>query len=113
MQLAWGLDFPPSHRIKAVGSEVGENIDSIQVHLAFTRGAAKQWSVPWFIDFSGWYTGHLPGLVEFANGSHISSGNCGKPECDGINGGHSVSLNMRAKHAIFASGANMEWIEDP
>ena len=27
--------------------------------------------------------------------------------------GHSISLNMRAKHAIFASGANMQWIEDP
>ena len=27
--------------------------------------------------------------------------------------GHSISLNMRAKHVIFASGANMQWIEDP
>ena len=97
--LAWGLDMPNSHRVQAVGSEVGENIDSIQVHIAFTRGAAKQFDVPWFVDFSDWYTGQLHGYVEWPNGSMISSGNCGTPYCDARNHGecYPESSNTRKK----------------
>ena len=39
----WGADI--------VGSEVGENINSIQAHLAFTRGAARQYGKPWLHRF--------------------------------------------------------------
>jgi hypothetical protein len=38
--------------LTVIGSEVGENIDSIQAHFAFNRGAARQFHLPWFIDFS-------------------------------------------------------------
>ena len=38
--------------LTVIGSEVGENIDSIQAHFAFNRGAAQQFHLPWFIDFS-------------------------------------------------------------
>ena len=43
----WGCDI--------VGSEVGENINSTQAHIAFTPGAARQFAKPWLIDFSSWY----------------------------------------------------------
>jgi len=98
--LQWGLDLAPERRVKAVGSEVGENIDSIQLHIAFTRGAAKQYNVPWFVDFSDWYSGTMHGFVEWPNRTYIGNGHCP----DGC--GHTISLNMRAKHVIFASGAN-------
>lgn len=38
--------------LDVIGSEVGENINSIQAHFAFNRGAARQFHLPWFIDFS-------------------------------------------------------------
>ena len=68
----WGLALPEEHRVKMVGSgehtgpladdfprwatsltpsprccaaEVAENIASVQLHIAFTRGAAKQYNV--------------------------------------------------------------------
>ena len=44
--------------LSLIGSEVGENIDSIQAHFAFNRGAARQFHAPWFIDFSDWNAGN-------------------------------------------------------
>ena len=40
--------------VGVVGSEVGENINSIQLHLGTTRGAARQFGLPFLIDFSAW-----------------------------------------------------------
>lgn len=41
----------------AVACEVGENGNSINAHYAFTRGAARQFQVPWMVDFSAWMAG--------------------------------------------------------
>lgn len=43
----------------AIGSEIGENMDSYQVMMAFNRGAARQYGLPWFVDFSAWLAGWL------------------------------------------------------
>ena len=43
--------------LTVIGSEVGENINSVQAHFAFNRGAARQFNLPWFIDFSDWNAG--------------------------------------------------------
>jgi hypothetical protein len=37
-----------------VSAEIGENINSINAHLAASRGAGRQFSVPVTIDFSAW-----------------------------------------------------------
>ena len=37
--------------LSVIGSEVGENINSIQAHFAFNRGAARQYHLPWFIEY--------------------------------------------------------------
>ena len=37
-----------------VATEIQENIDSIQFHLALTRGVARQANLPWAVDVSPW-----------------------------------------------------------
>jgi hypothetical protein len=78
------------------GSEIGENINSINLHLAWTRGAARQFAVPFTLDFSAWFQGYIldysppPGFW----------GSASSPV-----GGHSLSLFKRAYYASFVSGA--------
>ena len=70
------------------GCEIGENINSINMHLAHVRGAARQFGQPYIVDFSAWMQGAIrdysrpPGFW----GSGVSS-----PV-----GGHSLSLFKRS-----------------
>ena len=86
---AWGADI--------VMSEVGENIDSIQAHVAFTRGAARQNGKPWGLDFSAWYGA----FFRYYLGGQPWTGVTACPTC-----GHSDSLFERAYYLTYMSGAS-------
>ena len=85
----WGCDV--------VGSEVGENINSTQAHIAFTRGAARQYGKPWLIDFSSWY-----GPSMYDEDPRKTWGDNSGPDH-----GHSVSLHLRTYYAAYVAGANV------
>ncbi len=85
----WGADI--------VGSEVGENINSTQAHIAFTRGAARQYGKPWLIDFSSWY-----GPSMYDEDPRKTWGEYSGPER-----GHSLSLHRRTYYVAYMAGANV------
>ena len=89
--------------LSLIGSEVGENIDSIQAHFAFNRGAARQFHAPWFIDFSDWNAGNY----------HSYKMNATTHKYDRGHDGHSISLRERVAYLSYMSGANKHLIEDP
>lgn len=70
------------------GCEIGENINSIQMHLAHVRGAAREFAQPFVVDFSAWMAGWIldysppPGFWGVSASSPV--------------GGHSLSLFKRA-----------------
>jgi len=78
-----------------IGSEIGENINNYQWHIALTRGAARQYARPWFIDFSAW---HGPGINDYS-GCNIW-GEYSHPDH-----GHSMSLFERSLYASYMAGA--------
>ena len=80
-----------------VGIEVGENIGFTQSKFAFSRGAARQWNLPWSVQMSPWFGNAVTtrGLLD-TNG----------PTATGLDAGHSLSLCLRVwKHAWFAGAA--------
>lgn len=85
----WGTD--------AICNEIGEVISSIQSHIAFTRGAARQYSLPWSTQFSFWgsdsYINDYTGLKVW-----------GSDSCS--YGGHSPSLYRRAFLTTYMGGAS-------
>lgn len=85
----WGCDV--------VGSEVGENINGVQQHIAFTRGAARQFGKPWLLDFSSWFG---PSIVDEDPERHWGDNS-------GPNYGHSISLHRRAYYAGWMAGASV------
>lgn len=85
----WGADI--------VGSEVGENINSTQAHIAFTRGAARQYGKPWLIDFSSWY-----GPSMYDEDPKKTWG-----EYSGPDRGHSLSLHRRTYYVAYMAGADV------
>ena len=78
-----------------LGSEIGENINSYQWHVALTRGAARQYARPWFIDFSAW---HGPSVTDYSEGKIWG-------ENSGPDHGHSMSLFERALFMSYMAGA--------
>ncbi len=78
-----------------LGSEIGENINSYQMHIAFNRGAAKQYGVPWAIDFSAW---HGPGITDYSSGKIWG-------DYSGPDNGHSMSLLRRTYFMSYMAGA--------
>jgi hypothetical protein len=78
-----------------LGSEIGENINSYQWHVALTRGAARQYAKPWFMDFSAW---HGPSITDYSAGK-IWGENSGPAH------GHSMSLFERALFMCYVAGA--------
>jgi hypothetical protein len=78
-----------------LGSEIGENINSYQWHIALTRGAARQYARPWFMDFSAW---HGPGINDHTGGKIW--GEYSHPDY-----GHSMSLFERSLFVSYMSGA--------
>ena len=77
------------------GSEIGENINSINLHLAATRGAARAHSTAWLIDFSSWFAGFI---LDYS--AQQFWGAASSPT-----GGHSLSLHRRSMYAAFMGGA--------
>ncbi len=77
------------------GTEIGENINSINAHLAFSRGAARQFGSPFIVDFSAW----MGGFIRDFSASRFW-GSASSPV-----GGHSMSLFRRAYFASFMAGA--------
>lgn len=78
-----------------LNSEVGENINGAQWHIALNRGAAKQYQTPWSIDFSAWNSGTITDY---------------RPEklwgeCSSLTGGHSLSYMERIFHMTYMAGA--------
>jgi hypothetical protein len=80
----------------AIGTEIGENMESHQMLMAFNRGAARQYQLPWFVDVSAWY------------GSGITDSN--DPPFwgtfSGENNGHSLSFYRRAYYMAYMAGAS-------
>jgi len=87
----WGADL--------IASEVGESVDSTQAHIAFTRGAARQYNKPWGMDMSSWYRGYIRDWDY-----PVRWGGAGP------NNGHSMSLTKRTYYASYMAGAN--FVED-
>ncbi len=80
-----------------VGIEVGENIGFTQSKFAFSRGAARQWNLPWSVQMSPWF-----GNAVTTRGSLDTNG----PTATGLDAGHSLSLCLRMwQHAWFAGAA--------
>lgn len=79
-----------------IGSEIGENINSYQWHVALTRGAARQYARPWFIDFSAW---HGPSITDYSDGKIWG-------ENSGPEHGHSMSLFERTLFMSYMEGAS-------
>lgn len=78
-----------------IGSEIGENINSYQWHIALTRGTARQYARPWFMDFSAW---HGPGINDYSEGRIW--GEYSHPDH-----GHSMSLFERSLFMCYLAGA--------
>ncbi|MBY0589291.1 hypothetical protein K2X85_19120 [bacterium] len=78
-----------------IGSEIGENINNYQWHVALTRGAARQYRRPWFMDFSAW---HGPSITDYSDGRIWG-------ENSGPDHGHSMSLFERALFMCYMAGA--------
>lgn len=79
-----------------LGSEIGENINSYQLHIALNRGAARQYQTPWFIDFSMW---HGAGILDYSD-----VGVWG--EYSGSDRGHSLSVFERSMLMSYMAGAD-------
>lgn len=79
-----------------IGSEIGENINNYQWHIALTRGAARQYARPWFIDFSAW---HGPSITDYSEGKIWG-------DHSGPDHGHSMSLFERALFMSYLAGAS-------
>jgi len=78
-----------------IGSEIGENINNYQWHIALNRGAARQYRRPWFIDFSVW---HGPSITDYSQGKIWG-------EYSGPEHGHSMSLFERSLFMSYMAGA--------
>ena len=87
--------------LTVIGSEVGENINSINAHFAFNRGAARQFALPWFIDFSDWNAGMLHGFTRNTSTGTYDNGH----------DGHSISLRERVAYLTYMAGASKHKME--
>ena len=79
-----------------LASEIGENIHGYQLHIAMNRGAARQYSKPWAIDFSSW---HGPSILDYSK-SKIWK------EYSGPKHGHSINLVERSMLMSYMAGAD-------
>ena len=84
--------------VSMVAVEVMENIFSTQAHFAFTRGAGRQYGLPWAGDGSPW-------MGDFIT-DYSTARPWGAASSAGGDGGHSVSLSFRIWVTAYASGAS-------
>lgn len=88
------------NKIDMISCEIGENIKSTQVHVAFTRGAARQYGKPWGLQLSPWYG---PGILDYSvPGMWAESGS---------NNGHSLEMFKRSYFISFMAGGNVHHLE--
>ena len=97
---AWGGEL--------IVAEVGENINSVQGHIAFLRGASRQFGVPWGTDFSPWFAN---GVLDYWSGAdrvwYRTDENGNIVEWySGAEHGHSLSLNERTWYLSYMGGAS-------
>ena len=85
-------------RTSAVAVEVGENGNSINAHFAFARGTARQFQLPWMVDFSAWMAGFIT--------DYSTVRPWGPASAAGGDGGHSVSLFKRTYFTTYLQGAS-------
>lgn len=83
----WGFDH--------IGAEIGENIAAHQAHLAFTRGAARQYGKVGMMYFSNWSAGTIGTWEEYPSWPQGSK-----------TGGHSMSLLKRSYIMSYMGGAS-------
>ncbi|MBQ8684165.1 MAG: hypothetical protein IJ518_06600 [Clostridia bacterium] len=83
----WGFD--------QIGSEIGENTGMHQAHMAFTRGAGRQYGKLTIMDFSNWNAGTIGTWETKPSWPQGSS-----------TGGHSLSLLKRAYVMSYMGGAS-------
>ena len=89
----WGFD--------CVGAELGENVASHQAHMAFTRGAARQYGIKTAVSTSNWYKSTI--------GTEESTDSW--PGFGSKDGGHSLSLHRRAFILSYMSNISMYGFE--
>lgn len=83
----WGFDY--------IGAEIGENIAAHQAHMAFTRGAARQYGKVGLMYFSNWSAGTIGTWEQYPSWPQGSS-----------TGGHSMSLLKRSYIMSYMGGAS-------
>lgn len=86
----------------AVLSEIGENVSNYQLRLAFTRGAARQYNLPWGMDFSNWWNMRILDYTIQNDGEGGTWGTQSHPQ-----GGHSLNLMERSFVMSYMSGADV------
>ncbi len=86
-----------------IASEVGENINSTQAHVAFTRGAGRQFGVPWGIDMSPWFGNGVPDY--WTGQDRVWCGSDPNDCASGSDHGHSLSLHRRTWWLSYLAGA--------
>lgn len=84
--------------VSMVVVEVMENIFGTQAHFAFTRGAGRQYGLPWAVDGSPWMGGFIT--------DYSTARPWGAASSAGGDGGHSVSLSFRIWMTAYSSGAS-------
>lgn len=82
-------------KVDMIMSEIGENVKGTNPHLAFVRGAARQFDKPWGLQFSPWYGGYV---LDYSSPPVWQMG--------GPNYGHSLQLAKRSYFLTYMSGAN-------
>lgn len=83
-----------------LGGEFAEGYN-FQMRLAMTRGAAKQYKTPWYIDFSLWYGGVLDYRDPSPYGKNPDGTSIGGP-----NNGQSVNCFERSVLMSYMAGSN-------
>ncbi len=83
----------PSTPVQIIGHENGAGTGNWQAHLAFSRGAARQFGWEWLMDYSSWYGDSARATLA------ISGSFC--PCC-----GHSDLLAKRHHYLAWMGGAN-------
>lgn len=83
-------------------TEIGENVSNYQLRLAFNRGAARQYSLPWGVDFSNWWCGKIHDYTITRDGENGIWGTASHTQ-----GGHSLNLMERSFLMSYMSGADV------
>ena len=66
-----------------------------QEHIAFARGAARQFGLPWAVDVSPWFGG----ITDYSTSQYWGN------TTSGPHAGHSLSMYNRSWYTTFMSGA--------